>query len=45
MSKSVSIQIIFLEIRYEEFKERPAEFLCDIYQQFNIPGIERGDAR
>jgi hypothetical protein len=29
-----------LEIKYEEFKERPAEFLCDIYQRFNIPGIE-----
>ena len=30
-----------LEIRYEEFKERPVEFLCDIYSRFNIPGIEQ----
>ena len=29
-----------MEIRYEEFKERPVEFLRDIYRQFNIPGIE-----
>jgi hypothetical protein len=29
-----------LEIRYEEFKERPIEFLSDIYKRFNIPGIE-----
>ena len=29
-----------LEIRYEEFKEQPAEFLCNIYRQFNISGIE-----
>jgi hypothetical protein len=30
-----------MEIRYEEFKERPVEFLCDIYSRFNIPGIEQ----
>ena len=30
-----------MEIRYEEFKERPVEFLRDIYQKFNIPGIEK----
>jgi hypothetical protein len=30
-----------MEIRYEEFKERPIEFLNDIYNRFNIPGIAR----
>mgnify|MGYP001279704696 CR=1 FL=1 len=30
-----------MEIRYEEFKERPVEFLCGIYTKFNIPGIEK----
>ena len=30
-----------LEIRYEEFKERPAEFLSDIYRKFSITGIEK----
>jgi len=28
------------EIKYEEFKERPLEFLRDIYKRFNIPGFE-----
>ena len=28
-----------LEIKYEEFQERPVEILRDIYHQFKIPGI------
>lgn len=28
-----------IEIRYEEFKERPVEFLSNIYTRFNITGI------
>ncbi len=30
-----------MEIRYEEFKERPVESLREIYNRFNIPGIEK----
>jgi len=29
-----------IEIRYEDFKEKPVEFLRDIYTRFNLPGIE-----
>ena len=29
-----------VEIKYEEFRERPLEFLNDIYKQFNIPGFD-----
>jgi hypothetical protein len=29
-----------VEIKYEEFKDRPLEFLRDIYKRFNIPGFE-----
>jgi len=29
-----------IEIKYEEFKDRPLEFLRDIYKRFNIPGFE-----
>ena len=29
-----------MEIRYEEFKEKPLEILRDLYKQFNIPGFE-----
>ena len=30
-----------MEIRYEEFKERPVEFIRDIYTRFNIAGFDR----
>lgn len=29
-----------IEIKYEEFKDHPIEFIRDIYVRFNIPGIE-----
>jgi hypothetical protein len=29
-----------MEIRYEEFKNRPVEILGEIYSQFNIPGLK-----
>jgi hypothetical protein len=28
------------EIRYEDFKKQPVEFIQDIYRQFNMPGIK-----
>ncbi len=31
---------ILREIRYEEFKERPVEFLRDIYTQFELAGFD-----
>jgi hypothetical protein len=29
-----------IEIRYEDFKNRPLEFIQDIYRQFNMPGLQ-----
>ncbi|MHC1778005.1 MAG: sulfotransferase [Lentimicrobium sp.] len=38
--KGIIKQGNLMEIRYEEFKKQPSDFLCEIYSRFNLTGFE-----